>query len=339
MKYDYNKLKSFSFKTFSMAGEYTEFFMIDENLVKVLTTGVGLMPLPAEYTPDIFRNKIKNFKIDKWKERYELPPHRIVEDGEQWEVELEFEDGKVIKSSGNNAYPKNWKEVERIVNRFYTDWIFDIENKRIDKFNFTLIRDNNKYKENIIINRADREFILEIIDIKQQATAKFSVKDVELIGELLDEIEHVEAPIETDEKIDKKDAYYLLELDCEGEKFIYKGNYIKSELPRNWKSIAGSIEEFIKQQDKLKAFKLMSIEDCLERDEVIYLSVLFDYGEKSYYYQTTDTTIEIGDYVAVPVGKDNHEEIVFVDNVEIFNKNEVPLPLDKTKSIIRKVED
>jgi len=129
MKFDYNKLKSFSFKTKSMNGEYTEFFMIDENLVKVLTTGVGLMPLPAEYSPSIFRNKIKEFKIEKWKERYELPPHKFVEDGEQWEVELDFEDGKILKSSGNNAYPKNWEKVYRVVSRFHCEWFFDLENK------------------------------------------------------------------------------------------------------------------------------------------------------------------------------------------------------------------
>jgi len=339
MKFDYNKLKSFSFKTKSMNGEYTEFFMIDENLVKVLTTGVGLMPLPAEYSPSIFRNKIKEFKIEKWKERYELPPHKFVEDGEQWEVELDFEDGKILKSSGNNAYPKNWEKVYRVVSRFHCEWFFDLENKDIDIFNFTLVRDNEKYKETITINRADREFTLNIYDVTQQATAKFSVKDVELISDLLDEIEKVEAPIETDEKINKKDAYYTLELVCENEKFSYTGNYVKSELPRNWRTISRIIEDFIKDQDRLKAFKLMSIEDCLERDEIIYLSVLFDYGEKTYYYKTKDTTIEIGDYVKVPVGKDNHEEIVFVDNIEVCNIDKVPLPLDKTKWIISKVID
>lgn len=339
MKYDYDKLKSFSFKTKSMTGEYHEFFIIDENLVKVLTTGVGLMPLPAEYSPAIFRKKIKEFKIEKWKERYEPPPYKFVEDGEQWEIELEFNDGKILKSSGNNTYPNNWEKVYRIVSRFHCEWFFDMDVKRIDIFNFSLIRDNGKYKENITINRNEREFVLDIFDVKQQATAKFSIKDVELIDDLLDEIEKVEIPIETDEKINKKDAHYTLEIVCDGEKFLYEGNYIKSELPRNWKSISRIIEDFIKNQDRLKAFKLMSIHDCLEKDEIIYLSVLFDYSEKSYYYKTTDTTIEIGDYVRVPVGKNNYEEIVFVDNVELFNINEVPLPLDKTKSIIGKVEE
>lgn len=339
MKFNYENLKSFSFKTLSLSGEYTEFFMIDENLVKVLTTGVGLMPLPVEYTPDLFRKKIKSFKIDKWKERYELLPNKIVEDGEQWEVELAFEDGKILKSSGNNAYPKNWNEVEKMVNRFHCDWIFEIENNDIDVFDFTLIEENGKYKEQITIDRVKEEFVLEITDLKQQCVSKMSVCDIEDIDDLLDDMEKVEAPIETDEKIKKKEPNYTLRVVSGKNELFYKGNFIKSELPKNWYSISRLIKEFINEHNNFNQFKISSIKECLERDEIIYLSVLFDYGEKSYYYKTKDTTIEIGDYVRVPVGKDNHEEIVFVDNIEVYNIDNVPLSLDKTKWIIGKVED
>ena len=45
---------------------------------------------------------------------------------------------------------------------------------------------------------------------------------------------------------------------------------------------------------------------------------------------------EIGDFVIVPAGKDNHEAVVEVVKKEYFSENEVPLPLDRTKHIIRK---
>ena len=42
-------------------------------------------------------------------------------------------------------------------------------------------------------------------------------------------------------------------------------------------------------------------------NDIIYCSVEFEDGYKSYYYISDDDTIEVGDFVLVPAGKDNHE--------------------------------
>jgi hypothetical protein len=47
----------------------------------------------------------------------------------------------------------------------------------------------------------------------------------------------------------------------------------------------------------------------------------------------------VGDFVLVPAGKDNHTTIVEVINVEYFSKDNTPLPVEKTKHIIRKCTD
>lgn len=70
--------------------------------------------------------------------------------------------------------------------------------------------------------------------------------------------------------------------------------------------------------------------------DYIYCSVVFDEGQKSYYYLTEDDSIEVGDFVLVPVGKDNHEAVVEVVNIEYFSEENIPLPIEKTKKIIRK---
>lgn len=49
--------------------------------------------------------------------------------------------------------------------------------------------------------------------------------------------------------------------------------------------------------------------------------------------------IEGGDLVLVPAGKDNHETVVEVVRIEYFSKETVPLPIEKTKRIIRKCTD
>ena len=73
--------------------------------------------------------------------------------------------------------------------------------------------------------------------------------------------------------------------------------------------------------------------------DYIYCSVAFEEGQKSYYYLTEDDSIKIGDFVLVPAGKDNREVVVEVVNIEYFSEDNVPLPIEKTKRIIRKCMD
>lgn len=75
------------------------------------------------------------------------------------------------------------------------------------------------------------------------------------------------------------------------------------------------------------------------KSEYIFCSVTFDDGYKSYYYLTDDDSIEDGDFVLVPAGKDKHEVVVEVVNIEYFNEEKTPLPGEKTKHIIRKCTD
>lgn len=69
--------------------------------------------------------------------------------------------------------------------------------------------------------------------------------------------------------------------------------------------------------------------------ELIYCSVSLD-GGKTYYYTTEDESIEIGDMVIVPVGADNNELTGEVEDIEYFLPENVPFPLERTKTIIRK---
>lgn len=52
-----------------------------------------------------------------------------------------------------------------------------------------------------------------------------------------------------------------------------------------------------------------------------------------------DDSIEVGDFVIAPAGKDNHEAIVEVVKKEYFAEDDVPLPVEKTKHILRKCTD
>lgn len=73
--------------------------------------------------------------------------------------------------------------------------------------------------------------------------------------------------------------------------------------------------------------------------DYIYCSVEFNEGYKSYYYIADEDDISVGDYVIVPVGKDNHHSVAEVVDVEYFAEEDVPLSLERTKHIIRKCTD
>ena len=76
----------------------------------------------------------------------------------------------------------------------------------------------------------------------------------------------------------------------------------------------------------------------LDSTKYIYLSVEFSDGGKTYYYRTDDETIDIDDYVLVPVGH-HDEKIVKVVDVEVFSECDVPMPLERVKSIISKLDE
>lgn len=72
--------------------------------------------------------------------------------------------------------------------------------------------------------------------------------------------------------------------------------------------------------------------------EIRICSCEFEYGGKQYYYQTTDKSIHIGDTVLVPVGNSGDQRKVQVTDIENLDEVDLPMELDKIKTIICKVE-
>lgn len=121
---------------------------------------------------------------------------------------------------------------------------------------------------------------------------------------------------------------------------VITGTFDKNGLPDDFEEFADTVSDFI------RFYGLGEILDPYVYGKVkrrttdyIFCSVIFDEGQKSYYYLTEDDSIEVGDFVIVPVGKDNHEAIVRVVDIEYFAEGSTPLPVEKTKHIIRKCTD
>ena len=61
----------------------------------------------AECTPERFEEMLASIQIKNWKKHYE--PDMIFLDGTDWTVKYKEKDGKLIKFSGENEWPRNWK--------------------------------------------------------------------------------------------------------------------------------------------------------------------------------------------------------------------------------------
>ena len=140
----------------------------------------------------------------------------------------------------------------------------------------------------------------------------------------------IENPLETQE--------YAITIDFKkGPQRVIQGSYDKKALPEFWGGFADEVRHFM----MFYGFGEILDPDVYgkvkrSKQDYMYCSVEFEEGYKTYYYISDDDTIEVGDYVVVPAGKDNHHAIVEVVEIEYFPEADVPLPLEKTKHIIRK---
>jgi len=73
------------------------------------------MPSTAQWSS--FSKELDDCSIWKWENDY--MPDSIILDGMNWEIEIEFSDGRSIHSSGCNAYPidTQWDSFNLAINK------------------------------------------------------------------------------------------------------------------------------------------------------------------------------------------------------------------------------
>lgn len=125
-----------------------------------------------------------------------------------------------------------------------------------------------------------------------------------------------------------------------GKRWNYSGVYDQTELPDEWARFISQIETFKSKCEKGEMF-LKSIYGRRPRqsDEFIYLSVVFENSYKTYYYLTDDDTIKVGDYVMVPVGNEEEEEMVQVVAKEYYTRAKAPRSPETTKYVLEKTKE
>ena len=92
--------------------------------------------------------------------------------------------------------------------------------------------------------------------------------------------------------------------------------------------------------ENIKVIKEETLKNKMNEKQYIYVSIIYDddiavktISKHSFYYKTDVKEISIGDRVLV--NRNNKEVIGIIIDVQIFYKSDVPYPLDKTKDIIK----
>lgn len=293
---------------------------------------------------------LENVHIERWRSEY--APDEMICDGESWELEYKRADKRCRHISGNNAYPENWDEFIKVMDVIAP--LIDPEQvERID------IRYNRKtkmpapqrmtlpdefviwdYSEQLTIDRATEKLIIkQNFGIDCVVTKEYSIQDG--ICELLDTLEYY-----FDEPVTiaplKEDAIATYELVVEyhrHEPFKLCGTYNRHGLPEYWNALMDEIEEFLSFYGGFgEMFSFAAFGKGVRPGEYIYCSVSLEQWGETYFYRTEDDTINVGDYVIVPVGASNNELRGLVEEIDYFTADCVPFPLEKTKIICRKTE-
>ena len=124
---------------------------------------------------------------------------------------------------------------------------------------------------------------------------------------------------------------------------VFRGVYDKTGLPKYWGDFAYNLWEFIHFYDSEEIlnpnFIYRKRKPANQDYDYIYCSVVFSEGGKTYYYLADeDDDIGIGDRILVPVGEYGHQAEASVTDIEYFSAEKVPMPVERMKSIICRLE-
>ena len=199
------------------------------------------------------------------------------------------------------------------------------------------------YHEQFVLDRKDASLIISR-EIDQRCKMNYSYVLEEEIPHFLDELS--EHQVFSKVRPYPKDVFNFPDVTQEyticinydsGEERTISGNFDRDGLPDDYEQFAKSVLYMISFYRFSELFDDSYYNKRNPRvDDLIYCSVSVDDSNRTYYYISDDYRVQEGDYVVVPLGKDNEETIGQVVKVEYFTADEVPYPIAQTKHIIRK---
>jgi len=292
----------------------------------------------------------------------------IVMDAGSWDLEITNDEGQAFRFHGPLCAGED-KELSRLSDliRYHLglDYLaFDgdsaedqadrikIEYRRVTKIKpKTPLRKGLKYavwdyRESFVIDRESETMTYKrMIGSGCDVTTVYHVE--EGVREFLNGLDAVELFTEFPEK--PKDAVddpmdqrqYVITIDFKNSPQItLKGDFDRDGLPNDWAEFADDLFDFINFYAGSEMLSPAVYDKPKRRsNSLIFCSVVFEEGGKTYYYLADEDIYEAGEQVVVPVQNDDETAVARIVRVEYFSKGVAPFPLDRMKHILRKVED
>ncbi len=199
------------------------------------------------------------------------------------------------------------------------------------------------YADQLIIDRDAKAIeLIQNINDEHEVSHKYKVGDN--IGKFLDRFdadeffENIEGNPDDVVETPNESKTYKITIDYKkNPQKIITGTFDKNGLPDDFEEFANEVFDLFAFYGFGEILNFNIYGKARRRaSEYIFCSVIFDVGQKSYYYLTEDDSINVDDLVIVPAGKDNHEAIAKVVAIDYYTKDNAPFPVKKTKHIIRK---
>lgn len=269
-----------------------------------------------------------------------------------WLMELTNTEGVTYSRKGqfdvNFEYEIDISDLIRAALGMDDLYLFDgyIEPDRINRIALDYHRtiESHDYTERLLIDRETKT--LEFIQTNgtgYQVSHKYTINGV--IQSLLDRFDattlfaHIEGNADDVIETPSATSHYTITVDYKkNPQRVVAGTFDKNGLPDDFKVFAEAVLYYMKYYGSGQILDSSIYSKAKRRkSDYILCSVRFDYGYQSYYYLTEDDSIEVGDMIVVPAGRDNHHAVVEVVAINYFGEAELPLPLTKIKYIIRKL--
>lgn len=234
----------------------------------------------------------------------------------------------------------NPDRVDRI--EVYYDRYTEIKNPRPQDLKLPYIKWN--YHEEIKIDRAT-----ETVEHFRQIFERCDVRSIyhieEGVSSFLDDMdlnalsEARGNPPDVYVDLHHTDRYQILVTTKLGGVRKISGTFDKNGLPKDWPEFADDLYEFLSFYGVGDFFDKRTYGKVRRRNnDLIFCNVVFEDGGKKYCYQS-DEDFDVGDFIIVPAGEDNHEAVVRIESVEYHPAEEAPFPLNRIKHVIRKFDE
>ena len=302
-----------------------------------------------------FLKNLENLQLYRWKERYfdekKITLSEKREFSSRWYILYKEVGQEAREFQGENAYPEGFSSLMGMI----SDLTAEVDSRKRNSLStFTLeVRDRRErllwnplsreedsveveYQEFLYLSRRQKKLIYQQF-INRTSTAKHEYNVPDIADYLLGNIERYFSSFQTEEQNGKEEEaaevtiglHYL-----DGHTRILKRSYDRYGLPDDWEDL---LEDFHKTLAYHGVFG--AIFD-VKKGEYIYLSCIFEPNGKSYYYRSKEDNLSIGDFVLVPSAmQENAETVVMISDILYCREENVPFPLEKTKFILRKIDE